>query len=125
MISICNNDFVSISFVANLLMAKSTKKMDAELTESTRKGVFTSIKSRNFAGVLMAFLTCVMLVPGMTTYLPFSAADQIGVPILLFPFIWTGLCLYSYMAEKAWQPWALMITLSVSHGVLSYLALAG
>ncbi|REL28853.1 hypothetical protein DXX93_07910 [Thalassotalea euphylliae] len=73
----------------------------------------------------MAFLTCIVLVPGMTTYLPFGAADQIGVPILLFPFIWTGLCLYSYMAEKAWHPWALMISLSVSHGVLSYLALTG
>lgn len=99
--------------------------MDVKFNESTRTSVFTAIKSRNFAGVLMAFLTCVVLVPGMTTYLPFSAADQIGVPILLFPFIWTGLCLYSYMAEKAWHPWTLMITLSLSHGVLSYLALAG
>lgn len=91
----------------------------------SRKGAFNSIKSRHVAGVLMAFITCVVLIPGMTTYLPFSAADQIAVPILLFPFIWTGLCLYSYMAKKAWQPWALMIFLTLSHGVLSYLALTG
>lgn len=94
-----------------------------ETTENTRTSVFTSIKSRNFAGVLMAFITCVVLIPGMTTYLPLSKADQIGVPILLFPFIWTALCIYCYMAKKVWQPWALMIALSLSHGTLSYIAL--
>lgn len=91
----------------------------------TRRSVFTSIKSRNVAGVLMAFITCVILIPGMTTYLPFSAADQIAVPILLFPFIWTGLCVYSYLAEKAWHAWALMLVLSLSHAGLCYVALAG
>jgi len=96
-----------------------------EKTENTRVSVFTSIKSRNIAGVLMAFVTCIMLIPGMTTYLPFSAADQIAVPILLFPFIWTALCVYSYLAEKVWHPWALMLSLSLSHGLLSYFALTG
>jgi|TARA_B110000014_G_C19766681_1_gene399032 heme/copper-type cytochrome/quinol oxidase subunit 4 len=95
----------------------------SEVKENTRTSVFTSIKSRNIAAVLMAFITCVVLIPGMTTYLPFNMADQIAVPILLFPFIWTALCLYSYMAEKAWQPWALMLLLCISHGTLSYIAL--
>ena len=97
----------------------------SETAENTRTSVFTSIKSRNFAGVLMAFITCTIMIPGMTTYLPFSAADQIAVPILLFPFIWTGLCVYSYMADKAWHPWLLMGLLCLSHGALSYVALAG
>lgn len=92
--------------------------------QSTRTSVFTSLKSRNLAGVLMAFVTCVLLIPGMTTYLPFEMADKIAVPILLFPFIWTGLCVYSYMAEKAWHPWALMLLLSISHAGLSYIALS-
>lgn len=96
-----------------------------EVTKNTRESVFTAIKSRNFAGIFMAFITCVMLIPGMTTYLPFSAADQIAVPILLFPFIWTALCVYCYLAESAWRPWALMLALSLSHGALSYIALAG
>ncbi len=90
-----------------------------------RASVFTALKSRNVAGVLMAFVTCVILIPGMTTYLPLNMADQIAVPILLFPFIWTALCLYSYMAEKAWHPWGVMLALSISHGVLSFLALTG
>lgn len=90
-----------------------------------RAGAFTAIKSRNIAGILMAFVTCIILIPGMTTYLPFSETDQIATPILLFPFIWTALCIYCYLAEKAWKPWALMIALSLSHGALSYLALTG
>ena len=94
-----------------------------ETASSTRTSVFTSIKSRNFAGCLMAFVTCIVLIPGMTTYLPFSAADQIAEPILLFPFIWTALCLYSYMAEKAWHPWGVMLFLTLSHAGLSYIAL--
>ncbi|NTS75787.1 hypothetical protein HR060_02815 [Catenovulum sp. SM1970] len=73
----------------------------------------------------MAFITTTVLIPGMTTYLPFDLTDQIAVPILLFPFIWLGLCLYSYLAEKAWQPWALMGALILIHAGLSYLALAG
>ncbi len=96
-----------------------------EVTKNTRVSVFNAIKSRNVAGVLMAFITCIVLIPGMTTYLPFSTADQIAVPILLFPFIWTALCTYSYLAEKAWHPWALMTVLILSHGILSYLALTG
>lgn len=93
--------------------------------KNTRVSVFSSIKIRNAAGILMAFITCIMLIPGMTTYLPFSAADQIAVPILLFPFIWTGLVMYSYLAKKAWQPWVLMILLSLSHAGLSFMALSG
>ena len=97
----------------------------SEKVENTRTSVFTSIKSRNFGGVLMAFVTCIVLIPGMTTYLPLNQADQIALPILLFPFIWTGLCIYCYMAKKAWHPWAVMTVLLLSHATLSYLALAG
>lgn len=93
--------------------------------QTLRESVFTSLTSRNIAGILMAFITCTIMIPGMTTYLPLAAADQIAIPILLFPFIWTGLCLYCYMAEKAWHPWALMMALIVSHAGLSYLALVG
>jgi len=84
---------------------------------------FDRLKSRHFAALLMALLTSTVMIPGLTTYLPLSAADQIAIPILLFPFIWTGLFIYSYMAQKVWHPWLLMLVLTISHGVLSYLAL--
>ncbi|MGB0895115.1 MAG: hypothetical protein ACPGUD_11975 [Parashewanella sp.] len=94
-------------------------------TTITKKATFDSIKSRHFAAILMAFVTSVVIIPGMTTYLPLSLADQIAIPILLFPFIWMGLFIYSYLSNKAWHAWTLMLLLTISHGLLSYLALTG
>lgn len=90
---------------------------------STRTSVFSALKSRNFAGILMAFITSVIIIPGMTTYLPLSQGDTIAIPILLFPFIWSGLFLYSYLAKNAWHPWLFMLLLTISHAALSVLAL--
>lgn len=96
------------------------------MTENrTYNSAFDRLKSRNFAGLLMALITSTVMIPGLTTYLPLSAADQIAIPILLFPFIWTGLFIYSYMAQKSWHPWVLMWVLTISHAILSYLALTG
>jgi len=92
-------------------------------TTHTRVSVFNAITSRNFAGILMAFVTSTIMIPGMTTYLPLSASDQIAVPILLFPFIWTGLCIYSYLATKVWHAWTLMAALTLVHAALCYVAL--
>ena len=91
--------------------------------EHTRVSVFNAMTSRNFAGILMAFITSTIMIPGMTIYFPLSGADQIAVPILLFPFIWTALCLYSYLATKVWHAWALMGVLALFHAALSYVAL--
>lgn len=99
--------------------------MNRDKRENTRESVFNNAKSRNFAGILMALITSVIVIPGMTTYLPFSIGDQIAVPILIFPFIWLGLFLYSYLAEKSWHAWALMSFLAISHAGLSFLALTG
>ena len=92
---------------------------------NTRESVFTALKSRNVAGILMTFICSVIIIPGMTTYLPFSIGDQIAVPILLFPFIWLGLFLYSYLAEKIWHVWLVLLVLALSHAGLSFLALTG
>ena len=50
---------------------------------------FDSLKQRVFLAVVMVLITTTLMIPGMTTYLPFSMADQIALPILLFPFVWT------------------------------------
>lgn len=71
----------------------------------------------------MALLTVTVMIPGISVYLPLSIADRIGIPIFLFPFIWVGLFLYSYLAAKTWHPWLLMILLIVVHGGLSFWAL--
>jgi len=95
------------------------------MVSQTRNQIFSSIRSRNLAAVLMALVTATIIIPGMTTYLPLSMADQIALPILLFPFIWTALFIYSYMASQAWHPWVVMLLLSTSHGLLAFFALQG
>ena len=88
------------------------------------KRTFTSPKSRHFAAILFSLLTATVMIPGMTTYLPLATTDKIGVPIFLFPFIWAGLFIYSYMAQKSWHAWALLSALLVSHLALSFFALS-
>ncbi len=73
--------------------------------------------------IVLALVTATVMIPGMTVYLPFALEQQILLPILLFPLIWSGLFIYSYMAEKAWQPMVLMTLLTLSHAALSYWAL--
>lgn len=89
------------------------------------KSTFTSPKSRHFAAVVMALITATVMIPGMTTYLPMGITDRIALPIFLFPFIWMGLFIYSYMAKKSWHAWTLMLVIFISHVALSYFALQG
>lgn len=86
---------------------------------------FSSPKSRLVAACLMALVTSTITVTGMTTYLPFVVTDKVGIPILLFPFIWTALFIYAYLAKSAWRAWGLMLMLAMVHGLLAYLALTG
>lgn len=94
-------------------------------TMSSNKHTFDSRLTRNLTGIGLAFITAVVMIPGMTTYLPFYLADRIAVPILLFPFIWLGLFLYAYLARRAYHAVLLMLALTFIHGTLSYLALTG
>ncbi|WP_246029058.1 hypothetical protein [Parashewanella tropica] len=94
-------------------------------TKPNRRSSVDNKISRNLASCLMAFITSVVMIPGMTTYLPFKLADQIALPILLFPFIWIGLFIYSYLSKKSWHAWAVMLVITISHALLSYLALSG
>jgi|TARA_Y100000310_G_scaffold116226_1_gene114898 hypothetical protein len=91
----------------------------------TKNHTFSATKRRHFMACLLALLTAIVMIPGMTTYLPFAIEEQILIPIMLFPLIWTALFIYAYMAEKAWHPFALMLFILISHCGLSYLALTG
>jgi uncharacterized RDD family membrane protein YckC len=87
------------------------------------KPVFDAFKSRLFASLFLVLITSVVMIPGMTTYLPLNTIDTIAIPILLFPFIWVGLFIYCYLAKKAWQVWAVLLGLIAIHIALSVLAL--
>ena len=87
------------------------------------KKTFTATRRRHLIACVLALITAVIMIPGMTTYLPFQMNEQILLPILLFPVIWTALFIYSYLAQKVWQPFVVMIALCVLHGLLSFWAL--
>ncbi|CAM3749817.1 MULTISPECIES: hypothetical protein [Pseudoalteromonas] len=89
------------------------------------KRTFSATKRRHLMACLLALITAVVMIPGMTTYLPFAMEEQILIPIMLFPFIWAGLFIYAYMAEKAWQPFVVMLLIILSHAGLSFMALSG
>ncbi|MEM9102156.1 MAG: hypothetical protein AAGB12_07515 [Pseudomonadota bacterium] len=86
--------------------------------------LFNYPKARIFAGVILTLVTTTILIPGMTTYLPLKLADQIAVPILLFPLIWTALFIYSFTAKRVSHVFIVLSVLSISHAYLAYSALA-
>ena len=90
---------------------------------STKKQTFNAFKNRTFLALVMTLLTAVIMIPGLSTYLPLHKNDAIGIPTLLFPFIWTGLFIYCYMAVSVKRVWLLMITLNVIHIACIYFAL--
>ncbi len=94
-------------------------------TENTRKPrpVFTAFKQRLFASLILVLITTVVMIPGMTTYLPFNKIDTIALPILLFPFIWVGLFIYCFIAKRIWHLWLVLLGLASLHVLLSFLAL--
>ncbi len=96
-----------------------------EKRNTEEKHTFSRLKNRLFAAIVMVLVTSVLIVPGMTTYLPLHQNDAIGLPILLFPFIWTALFIYCFMAESLWRVWAVLTGLAVLHGLCVYLALMG
>lgn len=90
-----------------------------------KKRTFSATGRRHLMACILALITAVVMIPGMTTYLPFAMEEQILIPIMLFPLIWAGLFIYAYMAEKAWQPLIVMLAILVSHAGLSFMALSG
>jgi hypothetical protein len=87
------------------------------------KKTFNATRRRHLLACVMALITAVIIIPGMTTYLPFEMSEQILLPILLFPIIWTALFIYAYLAEKVWQPFIVMGLLCATHGLFSFWAL--
>ncbi|WP_252736013.1 hypothetical protein [Aestuariibacter sp. A3R04] len=92
---------------------------------SSRKSVFSFLKTRIFAAVIMVMITSTVMIPGMSTYLPFNQNDAVGLPILLFPFIWAALFIYCFLVTSVKQLWAVLVSLAAIHIICIYFALAG
>lgn len=94
-------------------------KMETKIKSAT----FNAFKNRTFLAVVMTLIASVVMIPGMATYLPFHQNDNIGLPILFFPFIWTALFMYSYMAKSVARVWLVMLAIILSHVACIYFAL--
>lgn len=92
---------------------------------NTKKSTFDAFKNRTFLALVLTLITSVIMIPAMSTYLPLVQADAIAIPVLMFPFIWTALFIYSYMATSIRNVWLLMISLNVVHITCIYFALFG
>lgn len=88
-----------------------------------KERLFTSVKSRLAAALFGAILTATFMVAGMPGYLPFGQIDAIGVPIMLYPFIWTALFIYAFLAKSAWRVWGVIGGLGVLHIAVIYFQL--
>jgi len=88
-----------------------------------KNAAFNAFKNRTFLAIVMTLVASVVMIPGMATYLPFHQNDAIGLPILFFPFIWTGLFIYSYMAKSVLQVWTVLSALILIHVACIYFAL--
>lgn len=88
-----------------------------------KNATFNAFKNRTFLALVMTLIASVVMIPGMATYLPFHQNDAIGLPILFFPFIWTGLFMYSYMAKSVTQVWVVLSALILIHLACIYFAL--
>lgn len=91
----------------------------------TIKRTFTATVRRHLLACFLALVTAIVMIPGMTTYIPFAISEKIILPLMLFPFIWVALFIYAYMAKNIWHPFLLMLFLIIVHVLLSYLALTG
>ena len=105
--------------------AIETGKTTTEMERTRKNRTFDAFKSRTFAATILTLIASVVMIPGMATYLPLHQNDAVGLPILLFPFIWTALFIYSYMAKSIKQVWAVLLSLTIIHLVCCYLALTG
>ncbi|MEP1385588.1 MAG: hypothetical protein ABJJ44_10010 [Paraglaciecola sp.] len=91
-----------------------------------RKNItFNGFKNRTFLAIVLTLITSVVMIPGMATYLPLHKNDAIGLPTLFFPFIWTALFIYSYMAKSITKVWFVMSALILIHIACIYFALSG
>ncbi|MEO9946734.1 hypothetical protein [Paraglaciecola sp.] len=99
---------------------------DARTASMQRKNItFNGFKNRTFLAIVLTLIASVVMIPGMATYLPLHKNDAIGLPTLFFPFIWTALFIYSYMARSITKVWLVMSALILIHIACIYFALSG
>jgi len=86
--------------------------------------LFSAKKSRLLAAIFGVLVTSTLITAALPAYLPLSQGDTIAGPILLFPFTWVALFLFSLITTSIWRVWGGLGLLSLSHGLVIYFALS-
>ncbi|MEO1081153.1 MAG: hypothetical protein AAFY29_16455 [Pseudomonadota bacterium] len=80
--------------------------------------LFSRPLGRSLAATLGVLLTAVLTTAGMAAYLPLNQANQVVLPIILFPVTWLVLFLWVLLDQRLWRPLLGLLVLSVGHLLL-------
>lgn len=64
---------------------------------------------------LGVLLVSVIMIAAMPSYLPFSQANSIGVPIIFYPLLWLLLFLWAMFDVKLWRVSVGLLFLGLAH----------
>ncbi|MEM7501586.1 MAG: hypothetical protein AAF417_06060 [Pseudomonadota bacterium] len=70
-----------------------------------KEQVFSAPKSRAAAATLGVLLGAILVTAGMPAWLPFSDANRIVMPIVLFPVTWLLLLFWVSFAKSMLRTW--------------------
>jgi len=79
---------------------------------------------RSLVATIATLIVAIVITVGSPSYIPLGGADNLAVPVILFPFIWTALFLFTLMTKKFWKANVVLLALFVFHAVLIYLKLS-
>ncbi len=116
---------LSYFFIASALIAwamiliRAPKAKPIKVKIKNEKTLKANIKA--IALFLLRFLFYVFVIGGVSAYasiaisydLPVGEPEQMAIAIFLFPSLWAGLIIYSFISEKPWRLAALLIALAV------------
>ncbi len=90
---------------------------------SEKMTLFVNPKFRVFLLTFGVLITAVVVTASSAVYLPVSLADKIGLPVLLFPFIWLGLFFYVCFCQSIGRVMSVLGVLTLAHLVAVYFSL--
>lgn len=88
-----------------------------------KQPLFQPLVSRLLAATLGTVVASTVFTAALPAYLPFSQGDSIAGPILLFPFIWVALFLFTLVTNNIGKVWGGLGALTASHLLIIYLVL--
>lgn len=87
--------------------------------------LFTAPTSRVLAATVGVLLCAIIVTAALPAYLPFNQANNIALPIILFPVTWLGLFLWVLFARSMLRAWLALAILAIIHAGIIAAGLLG